>query len=54
VETLARLLLLAFAHQIATYIEAGETDEGTDALLAWIKAQRLGGGDTTSPPPSAP
>jgi hypothetical protein len=41
VETLARVLLLEFAHHIEACVQAGETDDTTDGLLAWIKAKRL-------------
>jgi hypothetical protein len=54
VETLARLLLLQFAHHIDAYTQAGETDESTDAVLAWIKAKRLSGGAKSSLRPSVP
>lgn len=53
VETLARVLLLEFAHHIGAYIQAGETDESTDALLTWIKAKRLNSSAASSPTPSA-
>jgi hypothetical protein len=53
VETLARVLLLEFAHHIGAYIQARETDESTDALLTWIKAQRLSSSAASSPTPSA-
>ena len=39
-DDLARSLLLAVAASIKAYIEAGQTDDSVEALLAWLKANR--------------
>lgn len=49
VETLTRLLLLNFSIQLDAYQQAGGTTDTTDALLTWIKAQRV-----ANTPPQTP
>ncbi len=41
VEFLTRMLLLQFSAQMDAYQDAGKTVDTTEALVAWIKAERL-------------
>lgn len=41
VEFLARMLLLQFSVQMDAYQDAGKTEDTTEALVAWMKAERL-------------
>lgn len=41
VEFLTRMLLVQFSLQMDDYLKAGETEDTTESLIAWIKAERL-------------
>jgi len=52
VEFLTRMLLLQFSVHMDAYEAAGRSDDTTDALVAWIKAERLA--RAARPPPNPP
>jgi len=48
VEMLTRMLLLNFSLQLDAYQSDGQTDDTTEALMGWIKAERLKKAQATS------
>jgi hypothetical protein len=51
VEFLTRTLLLQFSLHMDAYQAAGETDDTTDALITWIKAERVAQAAASMPAP---